>query len=152
MRVRRLVRAAVAAPSTGLGTWLRPLALKRVTLLPEPFLLDQVGPHLMEVVAIREVDLLLNGLHRELERTVPEAPTAPAIELTVLSGYDGQRLAYLLVRQVRNFFGGAQDVAPFQVVTIQSFPRWIPNQEYTVQPHDCFYNRDEVAGYCIGAE
>lgn len=78
---------------------------------------------------------------------MPEALTAPAIGLQVLGGYDGQCLAYQLVRQVWNFFGGAQDVVPFQVVAVQSFLGWFANQEYAVQPYGCFYERDGFAGW-----
>ena len=80
---------------------------------------------------------------------MPEAPTAPVVELSVLSGYEGQRLAHQLVRQVWSFLGGAQDVAPFQVVTIHSFLGWHPNQEYTFQPHGCFCDKDGVAERCL---
>ena len=130
--MRRPVGAPVAPPLTRLRTWLGSFAPQRVRLLRKPFLQDRVGTYLMEVVAIREIDALLDGKLRARERAVSEAPSAPAIELPVLSGYDGQCLAYLLVCQVRNFLGRAQDVAPFQIIVIQGLLGWFANQEYAV--------------------
>ena len=61
VRVRRLVGAAVATPLTRPRTWLGSFALQRIPLLRKPLLLDRVGPQLMKVVAVREVDALLDG-------------------------------------------------------------------------------------------
>ena len=145
--VRRTLGAVVFAPLRGPGTWLWSLALQRASLLLKPLFQDRVCPNLMEVIAISEVYSLLHGELRASEGTMPGASATPTIELPIVRGYYGHRLAHLLVREIWNLLGWAQYIAPVQVVAFQGFLGRFPEQEDAVQPDGCFHNRDRVTNW-----
>ena len=146
IRVRRLLGAVIVAPLSGPGTWLWFLALHRTLLLLEPLFQDRVCPYLIEVVTVSEV----YSLHGELRASGGDMPGAPAtttIELLIVGGYYGYRLAYLRIREIWNLLSRTQYIAPVQVVAFQGFLRRFPDQEDAVQPDGCFHNRDRVTNW-----
>ena len=147
IRVRRPLGTVRVAPLRGPGTWLWSLSLQRTSPLLEPLLQDWVCPYLIEVVTVSEVYSLFHGELKASEGAMPGAPATPTIELPIVRGYYGHRLAHLLIREIWNILSRAQYIAPVQVVALQGFLGRFPDQEDAFQPDGCFHNRDRVTNW-----